>query len=85
MIGGLFGNFIGGVLWGVGASVAGRMLAGGGEDNSLRDFTKGAVKAYLAASERAEELIEEARTGFEVIVAEVERERQGGSNTEVGQ
>jgi hypothetical protein len=74
MLGNLFGQFIGGVIWGVGATVASSFMSGGNPE-ALRDVAKMAVKTYLTATDRVMEAGDEVRRSFESIVAEVETER----------
>ena len=73
MLGTLFGQFVGGVIWGVGATLAGSVVGEGGPE-SLRDVTKMAVKTYLTAASRLEAAANEARQNFESMIAEVESE-----------
>jgi hypothetical protein len=81
-MGNVFGNFIGGVLWGVGASLAGRVVGGAGtEETTFRDVTKGAVKGYLAVADRVQGLIEDTQRGFADVVAEAEQEYRASTSS----
>jgi hypothetical protein len=76
MLAGAFGQFMGGVLWGVGATLASSMMRGQGNSEGLRDITKLAVKTYLTAADRVQEAANDLRGGFEMVVAEAEAERK---------
>lgn len=73
MFGTLFGQFVGGVIWGIGAALASSIVRDGGTEG-LRDITKMAVKTYLTAADRIQASADEARQQFESLVAEVEAE-----------
>jgi len=68
------GQFVGGVIWGVGATVASSVMSGGNPEG-MRDLAKLAVKTYLTAADRVMEAGDEVRRNFETVVAEVETER----------
>lgn len=73
MFGTIVGNFVGGIMWGVGATLVGQVTSGAGAEGGeerLRDVTKGAVKAYLVAANRVQEVAEDIRGNFAEIVAE---------------
>lgn len=74
MLGNALGQFLGGVIWAIGANVASNMLHDGSGEG-LHGITKMAVKTYLALAEQVQTGIEEARHNFDQIVAEVEAER----------
>ncbi len=68
----MFGSFVGGVLWGLGVTLAASIVRG--EDDGVRSLTKGAVKTYLTAADRLQTTAEEMRATFDSLVAEVETE-----------
>lgn len=69
-----FGRLLSGALWGVGAGVAMVVLRSG--EPGLRPLAKSAVRAYVAVSERVEELTAEARESVEDLYAEAKAEQQ---------
>jgi hypothetical protein len=73
MFGTLFGQFVGGVLWGVGATLASSVVRDGNTEG-LRDITKLAVKTYLTAADRLQTTADEVRQNIDLLVAEVESE-----------
>ncbi len=73
MVGTLFGQFVGGVVWGIGATLASSVVGERGPEG-LREVTKLAVKTYLTAANRLEDAASEARQNFESVLAEVESE-----------
>jgi hypothetical protein len=79
MLGALFGQFVGGVIWGVGATLAASVMRDGNADG-LRDITKIAVKTYLTAADRLQATAEEVRHNVEALIAEVEAERATDTN-----
>ena len=77
MFGNIVGNFVGGVLWGVGATLVGQAAGGAGQvdgEQRMRDVAKGAVKAYLLAADRVQEVAEDIRRGVTDVIAEAEAE-----------
>lgn len=74
MLGMLFGQFVGGVIWGIGATLASSVVSEGGNTDQLRDITKLGVKTYLTAAGRLQETADEVRQNLDMLVAEVESE-----------
>jgi hypothetical protein len=80
MLGALFGQFVGGVVWGVGATLAASVVRDGSAEG-LRDVTKMAVKTYLTAADRFLATADEVRHNVEALIAEVEAERSVETGT----
>jgi hypothetical protein len=75
MLSGLFGQFVGGVVWAIGANTAAKVLRGEDTEN-VREVTKMAVKTYLTLAGRVQTAAGEIAAGFEQVVAEAEAEVQ---------
>lgn len=69
-----FGRFVSGALWGLGAGVVLAVVRGGGTD--VKPLARGAMKAYLTASEKIQELTAEARESIEDLYAEARSEQE---------
>lgn len=75
----VLGRLVNGALWGLGAGLALTLLRTG--EPGLRPVVKSAVKVYLTAAERVQELTAEARESLEDLYAEVQAEQHRGHPT----
>ena len=66
------GRLVSGARWGVGAGLVIAVTRGGGE--GLRSIAKGAIKGYIAATDRVQAATAEARENLDDLAAEVRAE-----------
>ncbi len=71
------GRLINGAIWGIGAGLVLTVVRSG--EPGLRPMLKSAMKAYIAASDRVQEMTAEARESLEDLYVEVKSERQNGA------
>lgn len=67
------GRLLGGALWGVGAGLVLTVVRN--RDVGLKPMAKEAMKVYLAASDKVQELTAEARESLEDLYAEARAEQ----------
>jgi hypothetical protein len=80
MFEGALGRLLSGALWGVGAGLVLTVVQN--REVGLKPIAKEAMKVYLAASDKVQELTAEARDSLEDLYAEAKAEQaEGGSET----
>jgi hypothetical protein len=72
MFEGMLGRLVNGALWGVGAGVAMSLVRGG---PGMRPVAKALIKAYVAATDRVQEMTAEARESLDDLYAEARAEQ----------
>lgn len=77
-----FGRLVSGALWGLGAGLVLAVMRNGG--TGVKPLARGAMKAYLSASEKVQELSSEARESLEDLYAEVKTEQEEDEEKEAG-